>query len=95
MSVSGDGLTLINRTLPTHIFHDGLVERTYSQREDGAWIVTTTGVGTNVWPIVGPEIDLANEMVGGPVFTAVDTQMLVYITTDQILSGTFPRWEIP
>jgi len=93
--ISPDGLTLTNRSLPTHIFHDGQVVRSYTQREDGAWVVTSTGTGTNVRPYVGPAIDLANDMAGAPTFTAVDAQMLAYITNDQILSETFPRWIIP
>ncbi|MCI0550214.1 MAG: hypothetical protein L0287_04610, partial [Anaerolineae bacterium] len=95
VEIRNGGLTLINRSMPTHIFHDGLVERSYTQREDGAWVVTTTGYGTNVWPGVGTAIDAANDAVGAPTFTAVDAQMLTFIVNDQVLDGTFPRWEAP
>ena len=81
--------------MPTHIFHNGQVVRNYTQRDDGAWIVTTTGEGTNVWPVIGPAIDAANDAIGAPTFDLVDAQMLEYITNDQILDGAFPRWEIP
>jgi len=87
VDITKDGLTLYNYSFPTHIFHEGSVERTYEQREDGAWIVTTTGSGTNVWPIIGPTIDTVNDAVGEPVFTAVDTQMLVYIIIDKNVGG--------
>jgi len=81
--IGEDGLTLVNQTLPTHIFHDGRVEREYYQRENGTWVVTTTGTGTNVLPVVGPTVDQANNVVGASVFEQVDAQMLQYITLDQ------------
>jgi RHS repeat-associated protein len=90
-TISQDGLTLTNQSLPTHIFHDGTVVRSYTQREDGAWIVTTTGAGTNVWPLIGPTVDLANDVVGAPTFAIVDAQMRAYITADQTTLG----WLLP
>ena len=90
VSVSEDGLTLFNRTLPTHIFHDGFVERKYIQDEAGTWSVTTTGYGTNDTPIIGPYIDQANNVVGVSVFNAVDSQMLQYITLDQQAPWVLP-----
>ena len=95
ITISPDGLTLTNQTLPTHVFHNGMVVRNYSQREDGAWVVTTVGTGTNVWPVVGPTVDQANDVVGPAVFTAIDAQMRIHITQDQMMSGAFPRWEVP
>lgn len=90
VSISDDGLTLVNQTQPTHIFHDGRVDREYYQRENGNWVVTTTGTGTNVWPVIGPAIDQANNIVGSTVFEQVDAQMLQYITLDQQIPWILP-----
>jgi hypothetical protein len=77
--INPDGLMLTNQSLPSHIFHDGTVVRSYSQREDGAWIVTTTGEGTNVHAPLGAIIDQMNEMVGPSVFTTEHLHMQVFI----------------
>jgi RHS repeat-associated protein len=89
--ISDDGLSATNYTYFTHIFHEGLVDREYSQNADGSWTVTTTGTGTNVWPVVGPYIDQANETVGVYAFNAVDTTMLIYITADQLSGALIER----
>jgi hypothetical protein len=69
--IAPGGLTLTNQSMPTHIFHDGYVVRSYEQQEDGAWTVTTTGGGTNVWPVIGPAIDQVNDAVGPLAFPSV------------------------
>lgn len=46
--MSADGLRVVNRTLPFHVFYDGQIERVATQAPNGAWNVTTRGVGNNV-----------------------------------------------
>jgi len=43
--ITDDGRTIENRTKEGHIFFDGVVVRTLTQSEDGAWYVTTHGSG--------------------------------------------------
>ena len=59
--------------------------RQYSQGADGTWTVISHGTGTNVWPVVGPTIDNANQAIGPLTFDIVDAQMFVYIAVDQLL----------
>src|SRR5438105_2817933 len=49
-SVSDDGLTITNRTLPLHALYDGTIVRRAEQADDGSWRVTTRGFGNNVVP---------------------------------------------
>jgi hypothetical protein len=81
--ISDDGLSLTNFSKPTHIFHEGKVTMDYTQSPDGAWTVTRHGTGTNVWPVMGPAIDLANDAIGAPTFDIVDAMMTTYIILDQ------------
>jgi len=79
-STGNGGLTTTNTTLPPHILYDGKVERTASQNVNGDWVVVTEGWGNNRIP----GMDVANK-VGGPIlFNTVDTQMYLYIVTDQL-----------
>jgi hypothetical protein len=69
--ITNDGLTIENRTMPGHIFFDGVVVRTLTQSEDGAWYVTTHGFGNNVQP----GTNVVNQLVGPEVFNELDRQM--------------------
>ncbi|TMI99418.1 MAG: hypothetical protein E6G97_22770 [Alphaproteobacteria bacterium] len=69
--VENDGLTIENRTVPGHIFFDGMVTRQLTQTRDGAWYVTTRGLGNNV----EPGINIVNQLVGPEVFNELDRQM--------------------
>jgi hypothetical protein len=85
-----NGLTRINLSQPTHIFHNGDVERSLYQDENGAWRVATHGTGTNIRtpiPLVNALIDIGNDVVGAPVFELIDLQMNVWVATDQTLDG--------
>jgi RHS repeat-associated protein len=82
-TTSNGGLTTTNTTLPTHILYDGRVDRTASQNSNGDWIVTTQGVGNNVYP----GMNIANTIGGEMLFQIVDVQMAVYIATDQLFGG--------
>jgi RHS repeat-associated protein len=75
VDISDDGLTSINTTLPGHIFYNGTITRTVSQGADGAWYVTTTGVGNNV--VLG--MNIANQVMGPDIFDTLDKQMFDYI----------------
>jgi len=87
--ITNNGLTLTNVSEPTHIFHVGDVERSYSQDADGAWHVTTIGTGTNDTPDFlgipfGPIIDNFNDAVGPVAFNGVDNLLMAaYIAMDQ------------
>jgi hypothetical protein len=70
-TVSEDGLTVVNRTSPAHIFYDGVVVRTAEQRDDGVWYVTTHGFGNNVVPIA----DFINQVEGPRVFQILDQRL--------------------
>jgi len=70
-TITEDGLAIANRTLPGHIFFDGVVVRRLTQSEDGAWYVTTHGFGNNV----ETGRNLANQLVGPEIFNELDRQM--------------------
>ncbi len=70
-TVSPDGLTTQNRTLPGHVLHDGQITRSAIRNPDGSWSVFTTGTGNNIVPL-GAE---ANELAGPRIFDRVDKQM--------------------
>ena len=57
--------------MPGHWFFDGVVIRRLTQTEDGAWYVTTRGVGNNI----EPGMSVANQLVGPEVFNELDRQM--------------------
>jgi hypothetical protein len=69
--ITNDGLTIENRTKEGHIFFDGVVVRTLTQSDDGAWYVTTHGFGNNV----RPGANVVNQLVGPEVFNELDRQM--------------------
>ncbi len=69
--ISDDGLTIINRTQPGHIFFDGTVERRATQSSDGAWYVTTRGIGNNVVP----GMNWVNQIFGPDIFNELDRRM--------------------
>jgi len=69
--VLDNGLTVINRTLPGHMFYDGMVERRATQTIDGAWQVTTRGIGNNV----EPGMNGINQVFGPGIFDGLDRQM--------------------
>ena len=77
---SNGGLTTTNITHRTHILYDGKVERTASQNANGDWVVVTEGWGNNAIP----GMDVANKVGGPMLFNTVDTQMYLYIMTDQL-----------
>jgi hypothetical protein len=66
--VSLDGLAVINRTLPDHVFHDGRVKWVFRQAPDGAWYSGTFGYGNNSYP----GVNWLNEAVGPKVFRELD-----------------------
>lgn len=54
-TVSADGLTTVNRTLPGHLLADGAVIRTAIHNPDGSWTIKSTGIGNSrrwerAWP---------------------------------------------
>lgn len=69
--ISDDGLTVQNITRPGHIFHDGEITRSASQRSDGTWTVTTRGTGNNVYP----GMSYVNQWFGPGIFNGLDSQM--------------------
>jgi len=69
--IDADGLTIENRTKEGHIFFDGMVTRKLTQTRDGAWYVTTRGLGNNV----EPGMNIVNQLVGPEVFNGLDRQM--------------------
>jgi hypothetical protein len=69
--VSPDGLTIVNRTLPGHIFHDGKIIRHATHNRDGSWSVITFGAGTNTSPI----LNLLNQFQGPKIFDYLDQQL--------------------
>lgn len=68
--VSDDGMSITNITMRLHVLHDGQITRTLST-EDGAWYVTTRGIGNNVVP-GGASM---NQWQGSKIFNYVDSQM--------------------
>jgi hypothetical protein len=69
--VSADGLTIVNRTQPLHIFYDGTVTRTATRNSDGSWTITTRGVGNNVIP----GMNLLNKELGPGIFKDLDRRL--------------------
>ena len=80
ISVDINGLTATNRTEPTHIFHEGRVDRTISQRPDGSWVMTTHGTGTNSSAFIAA----VNQYVGQATFQVVNTMMVTYVNAGPV-----------
>jgi hypothetical protein len=74
-TVSPDGLTITNKTLPLHIFYDGKIVRQLTREADGSWSVTTEGRGNNVIP----GMNEVNTETGPDIFNALDKQLLEYV----------------
>lgn len=70
-TVSEDGLTTVNRTLPGHLLADGAVVPAAIHNPDGSWSVKTIGIGNSVDPELAP----VNEFLGPYIFTNLDMQM--------------------
>lgn len=70
-TISSDGLTLVNRTLPGHVFHDGIIIRRATRLPNGAWSINIRGVGNN--ETVG--MDYINQTQGPRIFRRVDEKM--------------------
>lgn len=71
MSVSDDGMTSVNRTLPGHIFHDGIAIQKVYQGDNGAWYVATYSIGNNFqWHTAG-----VNNTFGPGLFDILDQEM--------------------
>ncbi|MEI9900802.1 MAG: phage portal protein [Hyphomicrobium sp.] len=66
--VTVDGLRIVNRTLPVHVFYDGQIERVATQSPDGSWHVTTRGTGNNILPGAAA----INEQHGPEIFDRLD-----------------------
>jgi len=71
VSVNSDGMLSINRTLPGHIFHDGIAVRKVYQGSDDAWYVTTYSYGNN-HQFHTAEI---NNLFGPGIFDNLDQEM--------------------
>ena len=69
--ITEDGLTIENRTREGHIFFDGVIVRRLTQSDDGAWYVTTHGLGNNV----EPGMNVINQFAGPEIFNELDRQM--------------------
>ena len=76
-SISSDGLTTTNVTLPGHLLYDGQITRSATQNPDGSWSVTTIGAGNNIYPGMAT----ANELAGPGIFNNMDEQMRQNIMT--------------
>jgi len=81
-TVTNQGFTITNRTLPGHLFYDGEIIRTAVQI-DGAWYITTHGFGNNV--ILGANI--INEWQGKKIFEYLDKEMQNNIATHHQTMG--------
>ena len=66
-TISNNGLTLQNRTLPDHWFHDGTVTIDAYQDANGDWYGQVTGTGTHTKPGMG----MANQTTGPEVFGGI------------------------
>lgn len=70
-TISEDGLTVTNTTLPGHIFYDGKIVRSVTWNDDGSWSVTTHGYGNNEIP----GANHMNQTFGPDVFGIMDERM--------------------
>ena len=81
--VAINGSTMTNYTQPSHILYDGQIDRTISNDQ-----VTTSGHGTNSNLLIA-----AMNQYGGPLaFEAVDHEMLIFSTADQLSHGALMNW---
>lgn len=72
--ITTGGLSIVNTTLPGHVFHDGQIVRTALRTSDGDWVVVTNGFGVNIgWPR-GLRAQI-NEGAGRGLFEDMDRQM--------------------
>ena len=69
--MSPDGLTIINQTLEGHIFYDGQILRHAYQESNGAWYVTTHGIGNNE----NSALAAANSAQGPQIFRLMDQHL--------------------
>jgi hypothetical protein len=69
-----DSMTLVNRTLPGHVFHDGYVIRQVFTRNNSVWI-HSTGVGVNDRYYLYPVLSWFNKVSGEFIFLKVDLDM--------------------
>src|SRR5690606_26064134 len=70
------GIHVRNVSEPTHIFHNGQVDR--EARQIGkAWYVVTHGTGNNIYFAM----DVVNQVTGSGIFTNVDRLMRQYLET--------------
>lgn len=76
--VRRSGLEIQNKTLASHILHDGQITRTASGSAQMGWQVRTHGNGNNVIPF----IDDVNEWEGPLIFDYVDNLMAAYIRSN-------------
>lgn len=79
-TISEDGLTITNTTLPLHVFYDGVVTRAARQSGDGSWTVTTEGRGNNVLPGASE----VNQIRGPDIFKTLDQRMRANIERHHI-----------
>jgi len=82
--VNQDTLISTNITESSHILYDGKVIRHAYEAENGAWYVSTYGLGNNVvhtLPGQLGQVSLAsvNQSQGFGIFNDVDANMLAYI----------------
>jgi hypothetical protein len=73
--ISPDGLTIINRTLPGHILFDGQILRRAHRAHNGAWFVTTHGIGNNE----NAAVAFANITQGSQIFRVLDHHLRLNI----------------
>ena len=74
-TITNNGLTTTNTTLPGHVFYDGEIVQTATQNPDGSWSVTTHGFGNDVEFGMGE----VNEFLGPEVFNDIHEQMKGYV----------------
>jgi hypothetical protein len=88
VDINDDHTTITNYSRPTHIFHQGSVDREIRE-VNGTWYVVTHGTGTNIrtpYPIVNEVIDKVNEAIGPSSFMyLVDQPMSTWVVVDQTI----------
>jgi hypothetical protein len=72
--ISNDGLSISNRTLPSHALHDGRIVRTAYQDQQGNWHIRTHGYGNNegIFHRISARL---NQTQGPEIFRTVDQGM--------------------
>ncbi|MEQ1672896.1 MAG: hypothetical protein ABL893_18750, partial [Hyphomicrobium sp.] len=84
VSISPDGLTIINKTRPLHVLYNGQIQRSAQQMPDGSWVMTTRGIGNNVFP----GFNKLNEWQGPKIFDTLDQQLTNNIRLHHGLPGS-------